>query len=171
MTNAKTITKKISFALAAAGIALSAANVSAEEATGSSLSAESQALLALVSTGALKPVNIAIAEKRLASSSELNLDQAGKGALSPESTSFEAFMLKPQFTTASRQDTSPVSFSSLDGFIVSVTEQDRASYVTTFDVDGGYSATRHGALTATDSTNLLNSRFANLVARKLTGKK
>ena len=175
MTNAKNIKavlKGVAFGLFVTGIAFYATSASAEE-MGSIAAVKAKTLVTLISTGAVSPSRIGIDEKKYTLSPEFSSTKPGPRAFafSPEGEKVPVFMLKPMFITKKGQATNNITFTSVDQFIVSLTEQDRANSSKTFEINPAFQNTQQGALPTTSRSNLLNSRFANLLAKKLTGAK
>ena len=175
MTNAKNIKavlKGIVLGIFVTGMAFYATAASAED-KASIGGVKTEAMVALISTGAISPTRIGIDEKDYTPTFEIQSNQVNLGefAFSPEGVKSPAFMLKPVFITKKGQATSNITFTSLDHFLVSLTEQDRANNSQTFSYNPAFLNTQQGVLPTTSRSNLLNSRFANLLAKKLTGAK
>ncbi|MEE8294235.1 MAG: hypothetical protein V3R64_00845 [Sphingomonadales bacterium] len=170
--NIKAVLKGVAFGLFVTGIAFYATSASAED-KGGIAAPKIEALVTLISTGAISPSRIGIDEKKYTLSSEfLSTKPSPRAfAFSPESGKAPVFMLKPMFITKQGQATNNITFNSVDQFIVSLTEQDRANSSQTFANNPAFLNTQQGALPTTSRSNLLNSRFANLLAKKLTGSK
>ncbi len=87
----------------------------------------------------------------------------------PRTVAADQDFLMPKFTAAPEKKSNKLDFTSLDRFFVSVTEQDRSEPLSAW-----YNLTESMDYAGHDQpqlsrSNLLNSPFANLVARKLTG--
>ena len=77
--------------------------------------------------------------------------------------------LMPNFTSATEKKSNKLDFTSLDSFFVSITEQDRSEPLSMrYEYLGNMDYAGHDQPELSRS-NLLNSPFANLVARTLTG--
>ncbi len=87
----------------------------------------------------------------------------------PKTGAADQDFLMPKFTAAPKKKSNKLEFTSLGRFILSVTEQDRSEPLSAlYKYPEGMDYAGHDQPELSRS-NLLNSPFANFVARKLTG--
>lgn len=112
----------------------------------------------------LKP-NFIAALKNKSNKTEINTPAINR----PKTGATEQDSFLPTFTMAIEKRFNKLEFTSLDRFFISLTEQDRSEHLPArnqFSMSADYAGHDQPELSR---SNLLNSPFANLVVKKLTG--
>lgn len=112
----------------------------------------------------LKP-NFIAALKNKSNKTEINT--LAINLLKTGATEQDSFL--PTFTAATEKKTNKLEFTSLDRFFISLTEQDRDEHLSARHQFSGSTDYAGRDQPEMSRSNLLNSPFANLVVKKLTG--